>query len=239
MIRGKILNYNSEKGFGFILGEDMKKYFFHISNILNDLNLIDIRENYTVDFIGLEEDKGLAATQITVKTPLSSGSKDKMLKIKDLRIRASEIKEYELSVSDCNTQICLEGLPVQEYKLFEYQRGDDGSWFYRYRETRKDTFLSELIRSDDYTIMKHNTAGDGHYMLVSEVMSDRNSKYYELNKNYYRAEFINEYFYDKQSCFTITLTTYTSGVKEIYIGNKEEEADEWLNYIDDELEKLI
>lgn len=56
IMRGKILNYNTVKGFGFILGEDNQKYFFHISNVANPM---EIRENYNVDFQNGKNQKGL------------------------------------------------------------------------------------------------------------------------------------------------------------------------------------
>jgi CspA family cold shock protein len=57
-VKGKITNFKAEKGFGFILGEDNKKYFFHISNVSNPM---DIEENYSVDFKVKEAKKGLNA----------------------------------------------------------------------------------------------------------------------------------------------------------------------------------
>ena len=94
-MKGKILNFKAEKGFGFIFGEDNKKNFFHISNVSNPM---DIEENYSVNFKAKEDKKGLNAINITVQAPLSGGrSKDKILKIKNLRIRASDIKEYNIS----------------------------------------------------------------------------------------------------------------------------------------------
>jgi len=90
-MRGKILNYNSDKGFGFILGEDNQKYFFHISSIENPM---DIKINYSVDFQNGRNEKGLTANNIIVSTP--SFRKDEFLKLGEHRIRASEIKRYRL-----------------------------------------------------------------------------------------------------------------------------------------------
>ncbi len=91
-MKGKITNFKAEKGFGFILGEDNQKYFFHISTVENPM---DIEENYMVEFKTQDSKKGLNAIHIVVQTPLFNGkSKDKILKIKNLRMRASDIKEY-------------------------------------------------------------------------------------------------------------------------------------------------
>ncbi len=58
---------------------------------------MDIEEGYSVDFKTKEGEKGSSAINITVQTPLSGGrSTDKLLKIKDLRIRASDIKSYRI-----------------------------------------------------------------------------------------------------------------------------------------------
>jgi CspA family cold shock protein len=93
-MKGKILNFKAEKGFGFILGEDNQKYFFHISNVSNPM---DIQENYMVEFKSKKREKGLNAINVTVQAPLSQGrSKDKILKLRNLRIRASVIKEYKV-----------------------------------------------------------------------------------------------------------------------------------------------
>lgn len=164
-MKGKIINFKAEKGFGFIKGEDKKSYFFHISNVSNPM---DIEENYPVDFKGQEKDKGLVATNIKVNTPLASGSKDKILKIKDLRIRASDIKEYEIS-------------------NFLYPLSDDSHW---YNEVRKPCIDERMV----------------YYLKITRYS----------NKNVISIEF--------RTC---------DGDK-----NKED-AYKWLDYIDDELEKLI
>jgi len=81
-MKGKITNFKAEKGFGFIVGEDNQKYFFHISTVSNPM---DIEEGYSVDFKTKEDGKGLSAINITVQAPLSDGrSKDKLLKIKEV-----------------------------------------------------------------------------------------------------------------------------------------------------------
>jgi cold shock CspA family protein len=90
-MKGKIINFYPDKGFGFIKGEDNKKYFFHISDVINPGN-IDI--NLNVEFKEKKVDKHLNASDIVISTP--STKKDKFLKIDRLRIRASDLKEYEL-----------------------------------------------------------------------------------------------------------------------------------------------
>ena len=93
-MKGKILNFKAEKGFGFIIGEDNKKYFFHISNVLNYTN---INNGYSVEFKSKKTSKGLAAVNINVLLDLKH-KKDMLVKIGDFAsIRASEIKSYSIS----------------------------------------------------------------------------------------------------------------------------------------------
>jgi cold shock CspA family protein len=62
-MRGKIIDYKIDRGFGFILGEDGKKYFFHISNTKTPLE-IDIK--VLVDFEFKQSSKGLVAENIVI-----------------------------------------------------------------------------------------------------------------------------------------------------------------------------
>ena len=88
---GKIISFDSKKGFGFILGEDDKKYFFHISNVSNPM---DLEIGYRVIFTPEKDKKGLNAKNITIEIPFRK--KDKWLRIDKLRLKASDIKEYEI-----------------------------------------------------------------------------------------------------------------------------------------------
>ena len=63
IIKGKIISYNQMKSFGFILGEDANKYFFHISNTEKPL---DIKKNLFVLFVSCKGSKGLFAENITI-----------------------------------------------------------------------------------------------------------------------------------------------------------------------------
>lgn len=177
-MKGKILTFKADKGFGFILGEDNQKYFFHISAVSNPM---DIEEGYSVDFKIREGKKGLNAVNITVQTPLSGGrNKDKILKIKDLRIRASDIKEYTI---------------IKEMK--------NGCYSDENNETNNC--------SDSYV--------------------DEDGDYYESSSS-------------ERFCYTLLITTYTSGERYIYFishneDTNKEEGYKWLNYIDEELEELL
>jgi cold shock CspA family protein len=193
-MKGKILNFKAEQGFGFIHGEDNKKYFFHISNVSNPM---DIEENYSVDFKVKEAKKGLNAINITVRAPLSGGrSKDKILKIKDLRIRASDIKEYEI---------------IKNLKNGEYCDSDFNYYFI------------EVDPSDN------------------ERSLPRKSRELKHSKDYFKEFIFNEL---TRYCYRLRIRTYTTGVKYLefrsHDGDKnKQEAYKWLDYLDDEMDKLV
>lgn len=60
---GVVKHYNSEKGFGFIIGEDGKDYFYHISDA-KDVKLVEYGDK--VKFEKGYGKKGIAAKNITV-----------------------------------------------------------------------------------------------------------------------------------------------------------------------------
>jgi len=229
-MKGKITNFKAEKGFGFIQGEDNKNYFFHISSITNPM---DIEENFTVDFKVHNKDKGLAAVQITIITPLSSGSKDKILKIKDLRIRASDIKEYEV------TKIKQNGNYIDE----------DGNYHYKVRNFQNiykhisDSILeydkdNETKNNDNFISLSNDDIIDNGIGLHSG-----NTEWLGTPINIHNSEFIN-LLYFQRDCYILTITTYTSGNKHFEFKSHNDSSNKkevylWLDYIDDELEKLL
>jgi len=184
MMKGKILNFKAEKGFGFILGEDSKKYFFHISNVSNPM---DIEENYSVDFKVKEAKKGLNAINITVQAPLSGGrSKDKILKIKDLRIRASDIKSYQI-YTEANDE-------------YSWYKDEDGSYYNHLYNNWQDALNNKIEPQEGWS--------------------------------------------KTRKAYVLQIVTYTNGIDELrFISHIEDknkrEAHKWLNYLDDEMDKLI
>ena len=62
MKKGIVKEYNISKGFGFILGEDDKDYFVHVSGLRQHLKSRGLRENqkvlFDVDF-GMKGDKAI------------------------------------------------------------------------------------------------------------------------------------------------------------------------------------
>lgn len=60
---GVVKHYNKEKGFGFIIGEDGKDYFYHISDV-KDVKLVEYGDK--VRFEKGYGKKGTVAKNITV-----------------------------------------------------------------------------------------------------------------------------------------------------------------------------
>ena len=65
MINGTVKWFNSEKGFGFITGEDGKDVFVHFSQI-NKEGFKTLEEGQNVTFEIVEGEKGLQAANVTI-----------------------------------------------------------------------------------------------------------------------------------------------------------------------------
>lgn len=64
-MNGKVRNILESKGFGFIIGDDLKIYFFHRDDCINgDFDLIQPRMQVT--FQDDKTDKGLRARNVVV-----------------------------------------------------------------------------------------------------------------------------------------------------------------------------
>ena len=61
-MKGTVKFFNSEKGFGFITGEDGKDYFVHESELQGD---ITIDKDDEVMFEAEKGDKGMKAVKVT------------------------------------------------------------------------------------------------------------------------------------------------------------------------------
>ena len=61
-MEGKVKFFNSEKGFGFIIGDDKKDYFVHKSGLEGDITL---NEDDLVEFSMEEGDRGLKAVKVS------------------------------------------------------------------------------------------------------------------------------------------------------------------------------
>jgi len=245
-MKGKILNFKAEKGFGFILGEDNQKYFFHISNVSNPM---DIQENYMVEFKSKKREKGLNAINVTVQAPLSQGrSKDKILKLRNLRIRASDIKEYNV------------------YKKLKDGSYKDADGNYKYTLTDELTKYLKYIGIDKLRYDKQDNISyififwvegfkidNNPWKQVSEkvLINKCNNIHYKMDNYDYKLISIDTKHEDcinwkchERYCYTLSIKTYTSGTKELtfrsHDGNKnKKDAYRMVDYIDDELNKLL
>lgn len=65
-LNGKVKNFNSVKGFGFITDEEGKDYFFHFSS-LNMEGYKTVKPGALVTFEPTNGEKGLRAVNITIK----------------------------------------------------------------------------------------------------------------------------------------------------------------------------
>lgn len=62
-MKGKVIRFNPEKGYGFIKTEDGKDVFFHYSSLIMD-GFKTIEVNSEVEFDSQESEKGLRALNI-------------------------------------------------------------------------------------------------------------------------------------------------------------------------------
>lgn len=65
IMRGKVKNFNKEKGYGFIKTEEGKDVFFHYSELKME-GFKTVEANKTVEFEIIETEKGLRAVNIVV-----------------------------------------------------------------------------------------------------------------------------------------------------------------------------
>ena len=62
-MKGKVIRFNKNKGFGFIKSEDGKDVFFHYSELIME-GFKDIAVDSDVEFDVVETDKGLRASNV-------------------------------------------------------------------------------------------------------------------------------------------------------------------------------
>lgn len=62
-MKGKVKRFDKDKGFGFIVGEDEKEYFFHFSEIVME-GFKTINPDTEVEFETSETEKGLRANHV-------------------------------------------------------------------------------------------------------------------------------------------------------------------------------
>lgn len=105
-MKGKVVKYFNDKGYGFIRDEESNTRFFHISNLIKPDD--EIRLGDLVKFMPDSNKKGLACLDVRV---LKSNNKS-FISINNTNIKASNIKEFGISQSDE-----VKALKVPIYKL--------------------------------------------------------------------------------------------------------------------------
>ena len=88
-MHGKIKMFNNERGYGFILGEDGKDYFVHVSNIACAEELF---RGMGVIFTPGTNNRGKVALNVSLDG--SSNYKDDFIQIGENRIKIRNIKQY-------------------------------------------------------------------------------------------------------------------------------------------------
>lgn len=63
-MKGTVKWYNSEKGFGFIKGEDDQEHFVHYSKLPQGQSNIREEDNLQVEFDSVKTDRGLQAENV-------------------------------------------------------------------------------------------------------------------------------------------------------------------------------
>ena len=107
-MKGKIKMFNEEKGFGFVLGENSKDFFFHISEIKS---LASVQRGDIVEFIPTENIKGLVAKEIQV---LESVAHKNFVSFGTVRIKSSNIQSY--GIYEKTEENSLEKLERERYE---------------------------------------------------------------------------------------------------------------------------
>lgn len=64
-MKGTVINFDKNKGYGFIKGNDQLSYFVHHTNILMS-GYRYLTENQKVEFKPLQSAKGLEATEVQI-----------------------------------------------------------------------------------------------------------------------------------------------------------------------------
>ena len=161
-MKGKIINYDDTKSFGFIMGENGQTYFFHASNTNAPF---EISVNKMVAFHPTSNQKGFRAenvvlgemqknskkqsstkpknhhTQKAHSNSQRSQKKNKFYRIKDLTVNLNDVKRVEIQENgDYGTYKLViktfsSGVIVNYYKDYNsYSNGYEGN----YQEAQKD-----------------------------------------------------------------------------------------------------
>lgn len=155
-MQGTINLYKAQKGYGFILGEDEKEYFFHISQVKPSIHLI---LGMNVVFEPNKSEKGLFATKIVCPDMET----DKFIKLGNVRIKACNIKDYGISSKTSYYQKVYKQEYMYKTKFIFFKSktinlADTDSWY------RIDKSRYEKLRNKEKIFLHILTAEKGEYL---------------------------------------------------------------------------
>ena len=141
-MKGVITKYFSDKGFGFILGEDDNSYYFHISKFKNKNEFEENFQEYyryrfddtccQINFVPSTSDRGLCAINITLTDEkVNDRESDEIFEAK-----ITEIKNEIHTVSRT-----VQGIKKGEGAPFFATAGGNGTFRLGYPETSRDLYL--------------------------------------------------------------------------------------------------
>ena len=128
-MKGKIINFNQEKSFGFILGENGNNYFFHTS----DVNLpFEVKKNKMLTFKPSKNQKGLCAKNVVLekgkqnnnnshkdqKQQRQSYSRKKFILIGDLTINLNDVKNAKVQGDFYEANLIIQTYTSGKIKIF-------------------------------------------------------------------------------------------------------------------------
>lgn len=141
-MKGVITKYFSDKGFGFILGEDDNSYYFHISKFKNrnefDENFQEYYRYrfddtcYQINFVPSTSDRGLCAINITL-------TDEKINDLENLEIFDAKITEIKNEIHTVSRTV--QGIKKGEGAPFSATAGGNGTYRLGYPETSRDLHL--------------------------------------------------------------------------------------------------
>ena len=140
-MKGKVINFNQEKSFGFILGENGQNYFFHTS----DVNLpFEVSKNRMLTFNPSSNQKGLCAKNVVLgkdkqlkqnnnsyqpqkRQRQSQPKKKRFVMIGDITVNLNDVKNAQLQ-GDCdNAKLLIRTYSSGILKItYCYGRGEHG-----------------------------------------------------------------------------------------------------------------
>jgi len=146
-MRGRIVRYNEQKGYGFIRGEDGAERFFHISGVKS---FESPSQGMIVEFMSSRNEKGLTATDIRIQV-----TKDRpaFVVLGDTRIKLTNIKSYGMSFISAESQY--------EQAVKEFERKMEVEAVELERKLSNERHKSVLLQEARYNaLLARQLAGD-------------------------------------------------------------------------------